>query len=100
MKICFVDKTKSEYSFKDINSYEIRGAESILINFSKELSKMGHEVVVFNNCKDEYISCQIQTFAFKNIRSLCIVEYRICVLRATFIVLNSQKKTLTHKQDL
>tara|TARA_B100001250_G_scaffold413563_1_gene448110 strand:- start:524 stop:1510 length:987 start_codon:yes stop_codon:yes gene_type:complete len=56
MKICFVDKTKSEYSFKDINSYEIRGAESILINFSKELSKMGHEVVVFNNCKDEYIS--------------------------------------------
>ena len=34
MKICFFDKTKSEYSFKDINSYEIRGAESILINFS------------------------------------------------------------------
>ena len=50
MKICFIDKTEFLYSFKDINSNKLRGAESIIINLSKEVSNLGHEVIVFNNC--------------------------------------------------
>ena len=53
MKICFIDKTEFSYSFKDINSSKLRGAESVIINLSKELSEIGHDVVVFNNCGNE-----------------------------------------------
>ncbi len=56
MKICFIDKTEFSYSFKDINSSKLRGAESIIINLSKEVSNLGHEVFVFNNCDYEYKS--------------------------------------------
>ena len=56
MKICFIDKTEFSYSFKDINSSKLRGAESIIINLSKEVSNLGHEVIVFNNCDYEYKS--------------------------------------------
>ena len=54
MRICFLDKTDFTYSYKDIYSPKLRGAETVLINLSKCLSKLGHEVTVFNNCKDEY----------------------------------------------
>ena len=53
MKICFVDSIKLEYSFEDINNQKIRGAESILINLSKELSLNGLDIMVFTNCKKE-----------------------------------------------
>ena len=53
MKICFVDTAKLEYSSKDINSKNIRGGESSLINLSKNISKFGNDVYVFNNCKNE-----------------------------------------------
>ena len=52
MKICFVDTTKLQYSFEDINSQKIRGAESILITLSK-LSSIGLDIIVFTNCKKE-----------------------------------------------
>ena len=53
MKICFVDTVNIDYSYKDINNYKIRGAESILINLSKSISETGIEVTIFNNCKNE-----------------------------------------------
>ena len=53
MKICFVDTTKLQYSFEDINSQKIRGAESILINLSQKLSLSGLDIMVFTNCKKE-----------------------------------------------
>ncbi len=53
MKICFVDTTKLQYSFEDINSQKIRGAESILINLSQKLSSIGLDIMVFTNCKKE-----------------------------------------------
>jgi len=50
MKICFLENTKFEYSYKDKDSHLLRGAENILINLSYELSKLGHDVFIFNNC--------------------------------------------------
>ena len=64
MKICFLDKTEFQYNFNDINQKFIRGAENILINLSKNISELGHEVVVFNNCKNEYKS---QKYSWLNI---------------------------------
>ena len=51
MKICFLDKTIFEYDFNDKHSPLLRGAETILINLSKSISLLGHEVFVFNNCR-------------------------------------------------
>lgn len=51
MKICFLDKTTFEYDFNDKYSPLLRGAETILINLSKSISLLGHEVFVFNNCR-------------------------------------------------
>ena len=50
MKICFLENTNFEYSYKDIHSPILRGAENILINLSKQLSLCGHDITVFNNC--------------------------------------------------
>ena len=64
MKVCFLDKTEFQYDFRDINSNFIRGAENILINLSKNISQLNHEVVVFNNCFTEYKS---KNFTWLNI---------------------------------
>ena len=53
MKICFLENTKFEYSYKDIHSPKLRGAENILINISKQLSNMGHDITVYNNCSNK-----------------------------------------------
>ena len=50
MKICLLDRTNFEYSYEDLYSKKLRGAETILINLSKNLAKLGHEVFVLNNC--------------------------------------------------
>jgi len=49
MKICFLDNTKIPYTSKDLTHSIIRGAESILINLSKEFNKLGHHVTVYNH---------------------------------------------------
>lgn len=56
MKICFVDTTKLNYSYQDIRSKKIRGGESSLINLSKKLCEMGHNVTVFNNTNKEFFN--------------------------------------------
>ena len=38
MNICFLDKTSFTYNSKDINSYTLRGAETVLLNLAKSLS--------------------------------------------------------------
>lgn len=50
MKICFLDNTKFEYSYKDVHSPVLRGAENILINITQHLTKMGYDITVYNNC--------------------------------------------------
>ena len=67
MKICFIDPTNIEYSFKDINDPKIRGAESIFINLSKTLSENGNQIFIFSNCKDEYLS---QSYSWTNISKI------------------------------
>ena len=56
MRICFLDKTKFKYSDKDKHSSKLRGAETILINLSNKLRERGHDVMVYNNCANNYIS--------------------------------------------
>jgi len=51
MKICFLDNVKISYTSKDIYSNKIRGSENVVLNLSKELSKLNHNVTVYNNCE-------------------------------------------------
>ena len=53
MKICFLENTKFEYSYKDVHSSKLRGAENILINISKNLSNMGNDITIYNNCSNQ-----------------------------------------------
>ena len=50
MKICFVDNTNFLYDSNSIFSEKLRGAETVLINLSKALNDMGHNVSIINNC--------------------------------------------------
>lgn len=50
MNICFLDKTSFIYNSKDINSFKLRGAETVLINMANSLCNLGHNVTVINNC--------------------------------------------------
>ena len=77
MKICFLDNTSFEYNSKDLYSYKLRGAETVLINLSKQLSKLGHEITIFNNCyKNEIINGiswkKIQLYSLKETFDLAI----------------------------
>ncbi len=69
MKICFVDVSKTDYSFKNLNDEYIRGAESIFINLSKNLSDIGCKVFVFNNTKYEFKSFNYNWFNLKQIKN-------------------------------
>ncbi|MDC0615977.1 glycosyltransferase [Candidatus Pelagibacter sp.] len=53
MKICFLENTKFEYSYRDIHTSKLRGAENILINITNHLSNMGHDITVLNNCNNQ-----------------------------------------------
>ena len=77
MKICFLDKTEFSYSYKDINNEKLRGAETIIINLSTEISKLSHEVVVFNNCKEEYIS---NNFSWLNLNKINNSNYNFDIV--------------------
>jgi len=50
MKICFLDNTTFQYNSNDLYSNKLRGAESILINISKALNKLNHQITIINNC--------------------------------------------------
>ena len=67
MKICFLDFTKFQYSLSDKYSHKLRGAETILINLSENLKKLGHDVYVFNNCKEDFSTKSNKWFNIKNI---------------------------------
>ena len=65
MKICFLDNSTIPYTYNDLNSKHIRGGENAIIHLSNELSKLGNEIVVYNNCKD---SCVINDVKWFNIK--------------------------------
>jgi len=56
MKIFFLENTSVIFNSSDRYDNKIRGGESVLINLSENLAKLGHDVCVFNNCyKDKEI---------------------------------------------
>lgn len=66
MNICFLDNTNFEYNSQNIYSYNLRAAETVLINLSKELSNLGHKITVINNCYKNEI---IDDISWKKIQS-------------------------------
>ncbi len=57
MNICFIDNTNFQYNSKDLYSEKLRGAETVLINLSNSLVKLGHKITIINNCpKSENIN--------------------------------------------
>ena len=95
MKICFLDKTNFEYNSNDINSYKLRGAETLLINLTNELSILGHDIVVINNCYKNQILNGVE---WKNINSYSQKEtFDIAISNGDsrlFDKINSNKKIL------
>jgi glycosyltransferase involved in cell wall biosynthesis len=67
MKICFLDNTPLGYSYDDLNSANIRGAENAIINLAVELAKNNNEIVVFNNIQKEK---QIKKVSWKNLKNI------------------------------
>ena len=67
MKICFLDKTNFYYNINDLNSPQLRGAEIVLLNLAKSLSKLNHEVFIINNCQKNE---KIQNINFVNINKI------------------------------
>ena len=77
MKICFVDNTNFQYNSLDIYSSYLRGAESVIINLSKKLSYLGHNVTIINNCPNNAI---IDNIRWVNIHSNFNIEHFDCVV--------------------
>ena len=50
MKIAFVDPLGLPYNGNTLKHRGLGGSESAIINMADELSKIGFEVTVFNNC--------------------------------------------------
>jgi len=55
MKICFLDNSLIPYTYNDLNSVNIRGAENAIIHISNELSILGNNIDIYNNCKNTQI---------------------------------------------
>jgi len=67
MKICFLDNVKISYTSKDIYTNKIRGAENAIINLSKALSNLSHQVTIYNNCNNDV---KIDNINWKNINNI------------------------------
>jgi glycosyltransferase involved in cell wall biosynthesis len=55
MNICFLENTLFKYNSDHLYLDTLRGAETVLINLSKALKKLGHKVTIFNNCPNNTI---------------------------------------------
>ena len=88
MKICFLDNTRFQYSYKDIYSPKLRGAETILINLSNELKAKGHDVIVYNNCLNNDV-----TDNWKNLNNIEVdnIEFDIAISNADANLFNNIK---------
>ena len=72
MKICFIDNTNFQYDAESINSEKLRGAETVLINITKELNLLGNEITVINNCST---SRMIENINWVNINTIKNADY-------------------------
>ena len=60
MKLCFLDNSLIPYTYDDLNSVNIRGGENAIINLSNELSKLGNNIDIYNNCKNTHIKNNVK----------------------------------------
>lgn len=77
MNICFLDGIDNSYTSKDSGSTKLRGAESVIINLSIELSKLGNNVSIYNNTHDNNIINGIRWTNFKNIDKKIVFDLAI-----------------------
>jgi len=75
MKICFLDNSQIPYTSKDLNSKEIRGGESVIIQLSKELARLNHYVEVFNNNSTSQILDNVKWTNINNTNKKNIFDY-------------------------
>jgi len=97
MKFCFLDQTKFEYSYMDKHSPILRGAETILINLSENLKKIGHDVTVFNNCSDKIHNDSSNWYNIKKINKSENLTFDVAIANADMRLLNkvnSNKKLI------
>tara|TARA_B100000579_G_C22790246_1_gene834099 strand:- start:608 stop:1591 length:984 start_codon:yes stop_codon:yes gene_type:complete len=95
MKFCFLDQTKFEYSYLDRHSSILRGAETILINLSEHLKKIGHDVTVFNNCTDKIHNDSSNWYNIKKLNNSENLSFDVAVANADMRLLdmvNANKK--------
>ena len=77
MNICFLDGVDIPYTSNDLDSNKIRGAETVLINLSQELSKLGNKVTVYNNYNNNKNINGIKWSNFKNVDKNVIFDLAI-----------------------
>ena len=95
MKICLLDKTSFAYSYEDKYSINLRGAETILINLYQELTSLGHDVFVFNNCSEKISTNSSKWYNLNKINTVKNFYFDICIANADinlFDNLNSNRK--------
>ena len=88
MKFCFLDNTKFEYSYLDKYSPNLRGAETILINLSENLKKLGHNVTVFNNCPCDINDNGLNWYNINNITKTDNFYFDVAIANADMRLLN------------
>tara|TARA_B100000700_G_scaffold318898_1_gene412990 strand:- start:667 stop:1653 length:987 start_codon:yes stop_codon:yes gene_type:complete len=88
MKICFLDSTKFEYSYLDKHSPILRGAETILINLSENLKKLGHNVTVFNNCPNDINENSLNWYNINKINNNNNLDFDVAIANADMRLLN------------
>tara|TARA_B100000780_G_C21123687_1_gene455478 strand:- start:607 stop:1587 length:981 start_codon:yes stop_codon:yes gene_type:complete len=71
MNICFLENTFFKYNSTHLYFDTLRGAETVLINLSKSLKKLGHQVTIFNNCPQNEV---IEGINWVNINSYFVKE--------------------------
>ena len=70
MKICFIDNTNFKYDAESINSEKLRGAETVLINLSKELNLLDNQITIINNCPETRIINDIKWININNLNNI------------------------------
>ena len=102
MKICFLENTEFEYSYKDVHSPKLRGAENILINISNHLSNMGHDITVYNNCSNQIHSDNSNWYNINQIQHSKDLIYDFAISNGDARLLNRvrAKKTIVFSYSL
>ena len=91
MKICFLENTEFEYSYKDVHSAKLRGAENIMINISSRLSEMGHDVTVFNNCNIDIHNDKSNWFNINKVKDCNNLVFDFAIANGDAKLLNKVK---------